>query len=310
MEDTKRDEVKTNDKNGVYLYGMILMTSSFLLADEDPAADSYAEVVSRDFFPGGETACCANVLSSLGVDVVLDGNYQGKKTYRPICDFFSDKRVDTSKLVMSDEFDGVEDMVVIGKNTRTCFGSFTAFFSREKKLWSHPDREAIEKAKTIGLDPFFAEDSEEVTKICHELGKPYVTIDCKYDTILHAYSSVNVVSNEFISWNYIGADISDLLDQYTSRTEGLVVFTFGGREIIYGRKGQPHKTFHPYTVNAVSTLGAGDTFKAGAVYATHMHMGDDELVAFASATAGVAISNYPIAYNPPTLEKITALMNA
>jgi len=91
--------------------------------------------------------------------------------------------------------------------------------------------------------------------------------------------------------------------------DGLVIFTFGSSKIIYGRKSEPVKYFTPYSVNAVSTLGAGDTFKAGVIYALHRHMEDDEIVRFAAAAAGVACENYPIAYYPPTLEKIHELMN-
>lgn len=63
----------------------------------------------------------------------------------------------------------------------------------------------------------------------------------------------------------------------------------------------------PYKVDVVSTLGAGDSFKAGAIYALYKGMSDSEIVSFASATAAVACSNFPIAVNPPTLDKISAL---
>jgi len=296
------------EKKDVYLYGMILMTTSHLLRDDYPEADQYSEIKQSFRFPGGETGCCANVLSSLRLTVRMDGNYQGRNTYQPLVDFFEKTRVDMSRLVNSPEFDGVEDLVIIDTNTRTCFGRFVEYFSRPKKLWSMPQREDIEAADTVGLDPFFGEASEEVAKIAHELNKPYVTIDCKYDSLLHNLSSVNVISNEFIRGNYAGEDIDELFERYTANSDGLVIFTFGSKKIIYGRKGGPIQIFIPFSVQVVSTLGAGDTFKAGAIYALHQKMNDLDLVRFAAATAGIACESYPIAYNPPTLEKIEELL--
>ena len=57
-----------------------------------------------------------------------------------------------------------------------------------------------------------------------------------------------------------------------------------------------------------STLGAGDTFKAGCVYALLKGMTDDETVRFASACSAVAISRFPLPLNPPTLEEVNQLI--
>jgi len=293
----------------IYLHGMTLITTSHLLREIFPSPDQYAEISKSYSFPGGETGCCANVLSSLGLSVKIDGNYQGRRTYGPILEFFRDRDVDTSRLFDAPDFDGVEDMVIIDKHTRTIFGKFGAFYEREIKLWSFPLREDIEASSTVGIDPFFAEASVAAAQMAHDLNKPYVTIDCPYDALLHRLSSVNVVSNEFIRGNYPDEDIAGLFAKYTANTDGLVVFTFGSSKIMYGRKNEPVKYFIPYSVNVVSTLGAGDTYKAGVIYALHRHMDDDEIVRFAAAAAGVACENYPIAYYPPTLEKIHELMN-
>jgi len=293
----------------IYLHGMILMTTSHLLRGDFPVPDQYAEISSSYTFPGGETACCANVLSSLGLTVRMDGNFQGRKTYGPILEYFRDRDVDTSRLFDAPDFDGVEDLVIIDKDTRTIFGKFQSFYERDDKLWSFPFREDIEAASTIGLDPFFTDASEAAAKISHELHKPYVTIDCPFDSLMHRLSSVNIISNEFIRGNYPEESIDVLFAKYTGNTSGLVIFTFGSKKIMYGRKDEPVKFFTPFCVKAVSTLGAGDTFKAGVIYALHRRMDDDSLVRFAAATAGVACENFPIAFYPPTLVKIHELLN-
>ena len=78
--------------------------------------------------------------------------------------------------------------------------------------------------------------------------------------------------------------------------------------MLYGRKGQPMKRMKPFSVEVKSTLGAGDTFKAGCVYGLLHGMKDDELVRFASACSGIAISRFPLPLNPPTMEEVRALM--
>ena len=64
----------------------------------------------------------------------------------------------------------------------------------------------------------------------------------------------------------------------------------------------------PFPVAVRSTLGAGDTFKAGCVYGLLRGMDDGELVRFASACAAVAISRFPLPLHPPTLNEVNALI--
>ena len=65
----------------------------------------------------------------------------------------------------------------------------------------------------------------------------------------------------------------------------------------------------PFNVEVKSTLGAGDTFKAGCVYGLLHGMSDSELVRFASACSAIAISRFPLPLNPPTLTEVTGLIN-
>jgi len=79
--------------------------------------------------------------------------------------------------------------------------------------------------------------------------------------------------------------------------------------MIYGRKGQPMKKMKPFTVEVKSTLGAGDTYKAGCIYGLLHGMTDDEIVRFASACSAIAISRFPLPLNPPTMEEIKAMLD-
>ena len=94
----------------------------------------------------------------------------------------------------------------------------------------------------------------------------------------------------------------------TESTDGLVVITRGEKEMLYGRKGQPMKMMKPLAVEVKSTLGAGDTFKAGCIYGLLREMSDDELVRFASACSAIAISRFPLPLNPPTMAEVEAII--
>ena len=62
-------------------------------------------------------------------------------------------------------------------------------------------------------------------------------------------------------------------------------------------------------VEVKSTLGAGDTFKAGCVYGLLHGMNDDELVRFASACSAIAISRFPLPKHPPRLAEVQELID-
>lgn len=297
-------------KSDIYLYGMTLVSKMNLLEGEYPEADTYSEIKESYVLPGGETGSCAIVLSALGLTVKIDGNFQGRKTQGILEEYLVGRfGIDMSGVYFDSTFDGVRDMVLIGTNSRTCFGTFCSYFSNETKRWNKPDIKDIENCSVVGLDPFFMEQSEAVADYCQGLGKKYVTIDCKYDTVIHKYSEVNVISNEFIRNNYPERDVNELFRDYTKNTEGLVIFTFGSREIMFGRRNQPIQRMKPYRVKVQSTLGAGDSFKAGAIYAVLKNMSDEQIVQFAAATAATVCSRFPLALYPPDIETINQLIN-
>lgn len=290
----------------IYLYGMILATESILLCGDYPKPDDYAEIKERYDLIGGETGIAAAILSSFGCDVTLGGSHLGYKNAAIILDYFKNKSVDTSKLVMEDGFPGVMDCVMIDKDTRTCFGQFGALFEREIPFYEAPDEEAIKNCSVVGADPFFGEQIAELCVLHH---KKYATIDCNYDSFMNQYCAVNAISHQHLKAIYPGEDYLELFRKYTENTEGLIIFTFGEKEIMYGRKGQVPKYFKPYAVDVVSTLGAGDSFKAGTIYGLYKGMEDDELVRFACATAAGSCANYPIPLKTVTLEMVENIMN-
>ena len=72
--------------------------------------------------------------------------------------------------------------------------------------------------------------------------------------------------------------------------------------------GEEIHRMQPFEITVRSTLGAGDTFKAGCVYALLNGFSDMETVRFASACSAVAISRFPLPLNPPKKDEVNELL--
>ncbi len=295
--------------NDVYLHGQVLGTHSFWLEGEFLQPDEYAEIKEKYFLPGGETGTAATVLASLGVSVKIDGTHIGTEVAPLLKEFYKDKPVDLSSLYFDPEYKGLMDYVVIAGLVRSPMGVFQALYKSGTKRWNMPKEEDVIECKVAGIDPYFMEETQAVAELCVKHNKPYVTIDCTHDSYLHQHSAVNVVSKECTgSEEYKGKSLEEIYQLLTENTEGLVIITSGEKDMIYGRKGQPMKRMKPFSVEVKSTLGAGDTFKAGCVYGLLHGMEDDALVRFASACSAIAISRFPLPLNPPTMEEVEELL--
>ncbi len=263
------------NETGIYLYGMTLITTSHRLEGEFPGSDSYCEIAETCRSPGGETGTCAIVLASLGFAVQLDGNFQGYNTFPELASFFQATTVSLDLVTCDAEFEGLEDIVFVDGDSRTSFGRFGSFYAdKSRRRWNAPHEESIRQAGAVGLDPFFFEESVAAARLCKKHGVKFVTVDCPLDSEVHVLSAVNVLSEEFLRRTYPDKKLELLFEEYTQQTDGLVIFTFGRHALWYGRNGQGRNRFTPYKVDAKSTLGAGDCFKAGAIYAVAAGMRD------------------------------------
>ncbi|MBQ2952278.1 MAG: carbohydrate kinase family protein [Clostridia bacterium] len=295
-------------KCDVYLHGQILGTHSFLLKGEFPQPDSYSEILARYFLPGGETGTAATVLSSMGVQVKMDGTHIGREPAELIRSFYADKSVDLSSLFFDPDWEGLVDHVLIAGACRTPMGRFQHLYESGIQRWNAPREQDIIDCRVVGIDPYFREATQRVAELCVKHGKPYVTIDCRHDTYLHQHAAINVLSHECTGGDYKGYTLEEVYALLTSTAEGLVIITAGADGMYYGRKGQPMQYMPAFRVDVRSTLGAGDTYKAGCIYALLHGMSDEETVRFAAACSGVAITAFPLPLNPPTLEKVNALL--
>ena len=295
----------------IYLYGMICASNSFK-TEEFPKPDEYTEISQSARFIGGETGTCATVLASLGQTVRIDGTHIGRSMTGLTREFYSGKSVELCSLTFDEDFEGLEDYILITEDTRTPLGRFGHFFGEYSsggvRHWNRPKESDVLWCDAAAIDDCFGEDSQRCAELCVMHGKPYVTIDCRYDSYIHRHAAVTVISGEALKMHYGEVSRRDLFPLYAENTDGLTVVTNGSGEIFYGRKGEPVRTFTPFKVNVVSTLGAGDTFKAGCTYALLQGMNDEETVSFASACAAVAVSRYPSQFDPPALDEVEALL--
>ena len=293
-------------KHDVYLFGQILGTHSFLLRDGFLQPDEYAEIKDQYFLPGGETGTAATVLDSLGVSVKMDGTWIGTEVAPMLKAFYADKQVDLSSMCFTED-PGVMDYVVIAGLVRSPMGRFQTLFATGERWWSIPREEDIAGCKAAAVDPYFREESLLAAELCRKNGVPFVTIDSPHDSQLHKLAAVNVVSKECVAEHYAGMAPEAIMEKLQEETDGLTIITQGGEDMLYARKGEPIHRMKPFQVTVRSTLGAGDTFKAGCVYGLMHGMKDEELVRFASACSAIAISRFPLPLNPPKLEEVRAL---
>ena len=117
-----------------------------------------------------------------------------------------------------------------------------------------------------------------------------------------------MISHECTDSEYPGLAPEKVMELMTAEAKGLTILTQGGGEMLYGRRGEAVRRMKPFPVEVKSTLGAGDTFKAGCVYGLLHGMSDEKLVRFASACSAVAISRFPLPLHPPKLEEVNTLI--
>lgn len=290
----------------IYMYGQVMSTYAFLLCGTFPKPDGYGEIKEKNHLIGGETGTAAAVLCSLGAPVKLGGTHMGNVNKDIITDYFADKSADISELRYED-FEGIVDYVIIDESTRTCFGEWAKHFSRKKPFYEPPCEESVKNAVCVAADPYFG---DEIARLAVKHSKKYVTIDSMYDSFVHKHCAVNCISHQYLDSYYSDKSYDELYKLYTDNTDGLVIFTLGEKGAMYGRKGEEPKFCEAFKVDVVSTLGAGDCFKAGAVYGLYTELDDDELVRFACATAAAAVSKFPIALYSPKLADINRLLKS
>jgi sugar/nucleoside kinase (ribokinase family) len=284
----------------VYAYGVISSSTLYLLSTPFPNPDGYGEITNTFAMTGGEALNSSIVLSRLGIRVMLDGNWIGDtENGKLLLERIQTYQIDTQRLKVEKGYRGVEEVVFSDEKTRTVFGNYIDLLSGDRK-WNIPQKADIARAQIVCVDPPYREESALAAHYSTELGIPFVSIDCPFDHALSTGAEVVIISGEFRDREFPGANLPDLFSEYQKRASGLVIFTVGSENILYGRRGEPVKQFRPYSVKVIDSAGAGDSFRAGIVYGLLKKWGDDEMIQYASAVAGMVCMSFPGVLHSPS----------
>lgn len=294
----------------VYLFGQIVLSTIHKLKGRFPGADGYGEIERSFLCPGGQGINAAMVLSGLGVRTAIGGPNWGTDTAEVLDRYAARYGIDIGGIVRDPGYAGLRDIVFVDSESRTVFGKFGALYADKLRRWCEPDGAAIRAAQVVAIDPYFGSSSEAAARLATEAGVPYVTIDCPYDGFIHRNASATVVSGEYWRPMYAGQTGEEVLSSYAEQSAGLTIFTAGSGRILCKRRGKPVLSVAPYMVEVVSTLGAGDTFRAGVVFGVLKGWDDERVVRFAAALAALLCTRLPIADNVPVLAEVVAFMES
>ncbi|HEX3046093.1 MAG TPA: PfkB family carbohydrate kinase, partial [Bacillota bacterium] len=286
-------------KNDVYAYGMISSSTLHVLEGKYPEPDCYAEIKESYRMVGGEAANSAIVLGKFGVKVKLDGNWLGHNEEGRITkDILEKYQLDVSRLTMKENYRGVTEIVFADGKNRTIFGTYVKLLFTEKQ-WNDPQREDIEPARLVCLDPFFKEASLSAARLCREMNKPYVSIDAHPEDEISQFAEVMIISGEFRHREYSSVDKETLFEKYKRLCRGLIIFTSGSEWLLYGRGDQETQRFKPYNITPVDTAGGGDSFRSGIIYGMLQGWPEEKTIDFACALAACVCMSFPGVLNSP-----------
>jgi sugar/nucleoside kinase (ribokinase family) len=297
--------IDMNDHD-VYAYGVISASTLYLLKDSYPARSGYAEIATKYRNVGGEAANTSIVLSRLGKSVRLDGNWiNPDEDAQHLQGVFNENRVDISRVSFR-RCQGPKEMLVVDATSRTIFGTYAHLL--EEKSWNLPQKRDVQNAKVICLDPFFGDASVKAANLAKGLGKPVVTVDCKYDNPMLLASEIAIISEEFLRDSYRSDSVPSITREYLKRSGGTVIFTFGHEEIIYGTREEGFRRFAPFAISPVDTTGAGDSFRAGIILGLLRKWPTEKMVEFAAALAAMVCQSFPGVLNSPSYGEVISFL--
>ncbi len=291
-----------------YCYGMVSASTLHRLAKPFPNTDGYSEIAESYVQTGGEAANSAIVLRRLGMRVRLDGNWIGDaREGSQLRTLLRKERVDISRLTVKKDFPGAHEIVFADGASRTVFGNYCRVLFT-KKQWNRPRKSDLAWAEIANIDPFFGEESLLAAKYAADLEIPYITIDCAPENSVAVNAAAVVISGEFLGREYPQKSADEMLDAYRSRVSGVTIFTGGGGEIRYVRRGGSVERSKPPVLRPIDTTGAGDAFRAGVAVGILQGWDDGEIVAYASAVAALVCLSLPGVLNAPDHKSVLSFL--
>ena len=292
----------------VYAFGVIAPSTLLVLADDYPSSGGYAEIAGVHATFGGEAAGGAYVLARLGVGTKLDGNWLGDdEASAHAIDVLSAAGVDCRAIRREQNTQAVREVVLSTREARTVLGTYKKLMA--DGAWNAPSVDDIRSSRIVCLDPFFHDESLQAARWCVDADVPYVTVDSPPDSEIARRAEVLIISEEFATREFPPHDPKRLFDTYRGQCHGLVILTRGGEPLLYGRSGEGEREFAPYPVDVRDTTGAGDSFRAGIIYAMLNGYHDEQIISTASAVAALVCEQFPGVVNSPTQRELSEFMD-
>ena len=288
----------------VYAFGVIAPSTLLVLEDDYPPSGGYAEIAGVYPSFGGEAAGGAYVLARLGVATKLDGNWLGEhEASKQVIGFLTQAGVDCRAIRREGSAERVREIVVSTGGERTVLGTYKQLLAT--KAWNVPSEDDIRSSRIVCLDPFFDDESLQAARWCASTDTPYVTVDVAPDSEIARRAEILIVSEDFATREFGSHDPHELLAAYTDECDGLVVLTYGSERIVSGRRAERPRESSPYSVDALDTTGAGDSFRAGIIYAMLLGYDDEQLISTASAVAALVCERFPGVLNSPSATELS-----
>ena len=259
-----------------------------------PKADEIVFPISIDQFPGGSTANIAAGLGRLGEEVVFFGKAGDDEAGRIIKESFHDDGVNTDHLaIVPGNRSGGAFIAVDTEGERVIYslGGNTLYES-----WDQIDTKAFEGLNGLYIGETFAEVGAEAAKLAHEKGAVVFFgpggIMCGYGM---EYLAPILAETDYLLVNLPEAKTLSGCEEKESAIKTLLSAGVKNLVLTEGRKGSgcysenSFCTAESFSVEAVDTTGAGDSFTAGFLSAKLRGMETADCLCFGAACAAQTV---------------------
>ena len=289
--------------SNIYAYGMISKSSLIRLDSPFPVENGYAEIADTHTMVSGETGNSSQVLAKWGHQVRVDGPWMGDNSADFISEYLAARNIDISRLHKEPHYQGIEEIVLSAKSTRTVLGRYKQLLFTTRQ-WNIPNEDDVIWSDLVSIDPQFGDEALTAAKFAKKHGKPVLGIDCKLDDEILPYFDVLVIGEPYLQNWYGNRDRKELFKAFTERAKGLVIFTRGEKPLWYARAGESLQEMLPHPIQPIDTTGAGDTFRAGLAHGMLLGWDDLQTLRFSGAAAALNCMRFPGVQCSPSLAEI------
>lgn len=270
-----------------------------------PKADEIVYPLSIEQYPGGSTANIAVGLSRLGETVSFFGKAGDDANGKVICDSFREDGVDTACLKIEPGNSSGGAFIAVdadGERVIYSLGGNTLY-----ERWDEIDPASFEGVEGLYIGETFDEVGVEAAKLAHRHGATVFFgpggIMCSYGL---EYLGPVIAETDYLLVNLPEAKMLSGCDTREAAIESLL--NAGAKNLILteGKNGagcynaEGSCVVPAFSVKAVDTTGAGDTFTAGLLHAMSEGFAIEQALRYAAACAATAVQAVGARSSMPT----------